>query len=118
MATEHVTSGIIPPGLKKRWEEFAELSRKCWGEVKPLNLPAGEAFTKFFACMSSKGAHLMSVEEAKRYNVKAHPIAVLVKMAKGMSREEAEKAAIEEGKFHPISLMRAEIEMARERGEL
>ena len=115
---EHVTADIIPSGLKRRWEEFGRLSRECWGKVGVLDLPAGEAFTKFFACMSSKGAHLMSVEEARRYGVAAHPISVIAKMAKGLSRKEAEEQAIAEGKFHAISLMRAEIEMAKERGEL
>ena len=115
---EHVRADVIPPGLKKRWEEFGQLSRECWEKVGVLDLPAGEAFTKFFACMSSKGAHLMSVEEARRYGVAAHPIAVRALMEKGLTEEEAEKQAIEEGKFHGVSLMRAEIELAKERGEL
>lgn len=120
MATEHLTDDrkLIPAGLLKRWEEFGRLSKECWERVKELDLPVGEAFSRYFSCMSSKGAHLMSVEEAKRYKVKPHPIAVMAKMAKGMSREEAEKSAIAESKLHPISLMRAEIEMAREKGEL
>jgi len=115
---EHLTSSTIPPGLKKRWEEFGKLSKECWERVKSLDLPVGEAFSKFFACMSSKGAHLMTVEEARKYHVAPHPIAVLSKMAKGMSREEAEEATIAEGKFQPISLMRAEIEMVKEKGEI
>jgi len=57
---EHLTSSTIPPGLKKRWEEFGKLSKECWERVKSLDLPVGEAFSKFFACMSSKGAHLMT----------------------------------------------------------
>jgi len=115
---EHVRADVIPSGLRRRWEEFGKLSRECWEKVGVLDLPAGEAFTKFFACMSSKGAHLMSVEEARRYGVAAHPIAVIAKMAKGLSRKEAEEQAIAEGKLHGISLMRAEIDLAKEKGEI
>jgi len=115
---EHLRTDIIPPGLKKRWEEFAELSKACWEKVNVLELPAAEAFPKFWACMSGKGAHLMSVTEAKKYNVRPHPISVIAKMAKGLTRKQAEKQAIEEGKFSFISLMQAEVEMCKQQGKL
>jgi len=117
---EHLTD-IIPPGLKRRWEEFAEAVRASWKKVHEEGLKGGEAFERFWQLMRERakaGVHLMSVAEAKRYRVKPHPFAVFAKMAKGLSREQAEKEAIEEGKFHGISLLRAEIEKAKEQSLL
>lgn len=117
---EHVGAEVIPPGLKKRWEEFGRQVRACWSYVHQRypDAPAVEAFEHYWECMRSQGVHLMSIEEARRYGVAPHPIAVIAGIQKGMSRDEAEEQAIREGKFHGISLMRAEIEMAKERGEL
>ena len=113
MAVEHITPDIIPAGLKKRWEQFAKAVRESWKKVHEEGKKGGEAFERFWELMREKakaGVHLMSVEEAKRYGVKPHPICVLAKRAKGMTYEEAARQCIEEGKFHGISLLRAEIE--------
>jgi len=108
-----IVPSVIPEGLRKRWEQFAKAVRKSWEEVHKEGLKGIKAFERFWNLMSRyarAGVHLMSVEEAMKYGVKAHPICVLAKMARGLSRREAEEQCKKEGKFHGISLLRAEIE--------
>lgn len=118
---EHITNSVIPEGLRKRWSDFAKEVKKCWSEAHKLGITGEEAVKRYLECWQRaalSGAHLITIEEAKKYKVKPHPIAVLSLMAKyGMSKEEAEKKAIEEGKFHPISVIRALIEKEKLSGE-
>lgn len=100
---------IVPPGLRKRWEEFGEASRSCWAEIKPLKLPTMTAFERYWLCMKKRAAHLLTVEEAIKYGVKPHPICVLAKRADGISEAEARRQCIEEGKFHGVSLIAGEL---------
>jgi len=105
----------IPPGLKKRWEKFAEASRKCWDEVEKQDskLPPEERFKRFWKCMDVEAAKdpnnpvELTQEEIreclKRGILAPHPICVLAKTAEGKSITEAHKECLEEGKFHGIS---------------
>lgn len=60
----------------------------------------------------------VSPEEVKKleqagYKIKAHPICVISKMAKGKPREKAEAECLAEGKVHPISFWAAEVGYGR-----
>ena len=119
----------IPKGLKKRWETFGKASKYCWEreDVKEA-LEAGEtgkAFELFSSCMkeaASKGIHLLTTSqaqicEAMGREVSAHPICVLAKQAKGISKSEAEKQCKAEGHFHPISALLCEVFLKEKEGE-
>lgn len=98
----------IPPGLKKRWEEFGELSRKCWAKVKAKGLPTGEQFEEFFKCMETGDpVSPAEVEECARigYPLAPHPICVIAKTAKDMPAEKAVEECLKEGRVHGISLL-------------
>jgi len=98
----------IPPGLKKRWIEFGELSRKCWAKVKARGLPPGEQFEEFLKCMESGDpATQAEIEECARigYPLSPHPICIIAKTAKGMSAEQAVEECLKEGHVHGISLL-------------
>jgi len=100
---------VIPPGLRKRWEEFGELSRKCWTKVKAMALPPEKALPHFWDCMKA-GDPVVSkaeMEECARlgHPLAPHPICVIAHTAKDMAPSEAVKACIEEGRVHGISLL-------------
>lgn len=125
--TEHLTNDkkLIPAGLARRWKEFGEASIACWSRPKVEKAlkekRIGDAFELHSTCMRTEaaGVHLMSVAEAKKYGVKAHPICTLsLQMKEGISKAEAERRCVELGHFHGISLLRGELEMAKEKEEL
>jgi len=103
----------IPPGLKKRWEKFAEASRKCWDEVEKQDsrLPPEERFKRFWKCMDVEAAKdpvpysLVEKCEEIGHPLEPHPICVLAKTAEGKSYREAREECLREGKVHGISLI-------------
>ncbi len=99
----------IPPGLKKRWEEFGELSKKCWIKVKAKKLLTEKAFPEFWECMRT-GDPVVSkaeIEECTRigHPLAPHPICVISKIAKDLSAGEAAEECLKEGAVHGISLL-------------
>ena len=110
---------IIPLGLRKRWTEFGELSRKCWLKAKAKELPTPKTFEEFWSCMK-EGDPVVSkaeIEECARigHPLAPHPICVLAKSAAGLTGAEAVKQCLEEGRVHGISRIGCE---AARRGEL
>lgn len=112
MAT-HLTDYKVPKGLKERWKEFGSEVRKCWDKahrVVPKDAPTMDLFHAYWSCMRESAYHNITYEEAKKAGIEPHPIAVMAYRAKGLSKEEAEKKALKEGKFHGISALRAKME--------
>ena len=111
----------IPPGLKKRWKEFAELSRKCWDKVEARDhqkLTGEQRLRMFWQCMETGDPIPYSeVLKCERAGIKLspHPICVIAKVAEGLSEEEAAERCLREGKVHPISYLACK---ARLEGEL
>jgi len=106
--TESPEPEVVPPGLRKRWEEFGELSRKCWAKVKPKELPTAKAFEEFFSCMrTGDPVSRAEVEGCARigHPLAPAPICVLVKTAKDIPPAQAVKECLDEGKVHGISLL-------------
>jgi len=98
----------IPPGLRKRWEEFGELSKKCWTKVKEKELPTEKAFPEFWECMKTGDpVSPAEVEECARigHPLAPHPICVIAKTAKDMSPGQAVEECLREGQVHGISLL-------------
>jgi len=98
----------IPPGLRKRWAEFAELARRCWAKVKEKDLPPGQRFAEFLECMESGDpVSPKEVEECAKigYPLSPHPICVVAKVARDVPPERAVDECLKEGKVHPISLL-------------
>lgn len=110
----------IPFGLKKRWEEFAQLSRKCWAKVEAQDhrIPTEKRFAMFWKCMS-EGDPIPYEEilKCERAGIKLapHPICVIAKEAEGKTKEEAAQECLREGKVHGISYLACK---ARLEGEL
>jgi len=106
--TESPEPEVIPPGLRKRWEEFGELSRKCWGKV-PKDTPAAKAFPMVWECMrvGDPAVSKAEIEECTRlgHPLAPHPICVLAHTARDMTGPEAVEKCIEEGRVHGISLL-------------
>ncbi|MHA1827088.1 MAG: hypothetical protein ACTSX6_00420 [Candidatus Heimdallarchaeaceae archaeon] len=109
----------IPPGLKKRWEEFGELSRKCWMKVeeKDSKIPVEKRFEMFWECMK-EGDPISpkEVERCKKAGIELapHPICVLAETAKGLSHKEAAKKCLKEGRVHGISYLACKARLAGE----
>jgi len=111
---------LVPEGLRKRWEEFGELSRKCWAKVEAQDhkaLPADVRFQKFWNCMR-KGdpIPLSEVRKCEKAGIKLapHPICVIAKRAEGKSYEQAAKECVEEGNVHGISYLACKARLAGE----
>lgn len=112
---------IIPPGLKKRWEEFGNLSHSCWLKAKAQakGKTGEEEFPIFWECMKKLDPVISKEEqeECKRigHTLAPHPICVLANISKGMTSSEAVDACLKEGRIHGISLIACK---AAERGAL
>jgi len=108
----------IPVGLKKRWEEFGDLSRKCWTKVKAEEGSTEQQFERFWNCMKT-GDPVSSAEveecAAIGHPLAPHPICVIAKTAKGMMAGQAVDECLREGQVHGISKLACE---AAKRGEL
>lgn len=102
-------STVIPPGLRKRWEEFGELSRKCWLEAKKKEVSAEKQFPVFWDCMreGDPAVSKAEMEECSRLGrpLAPHPICVIAHTVKGVSAADAVKMCLEEGRVHGISLL-------------
>ena len=100
---------IIPPGLRKRWEEFGELSRKCWIEAKKKEVSAEKQFPVFWDCMREGDPAVSKAEMEECLHLgrplAPHPICVIAHTVKGISAAEAVKMCLEEGRVHGISLL-------------
>jgi len=108
----------IPPGLRKRWEEFGELSRKCWRKAKEKYETAEKQFPAFWECMETGDpVSPAEVEECAKigYPLAPHPICVIAKTAKDMSPSQAVEECLREGRVHGISLLACR---AAKRGEI
>lgn len=99
----------LPPGLKKRWEEFGESSRKCWLKAKKEEASAEKQFPVFWECMKEGDPPVSQAEmqecAAIGHPLAPHPICVIAHTVKGMSSSDAVKACLEEGRVHGISLL-------------
>lgn len=100
----------IPEGLRKRWEEFGELSRKCWAKVEAQDhrIPTEKRFAMFWKCMSEGDP--ISPEEIRKceeagIKLAPHPICVIAKRAEGKSYAEAVSECLAEGKVHGMSYL-------------
>jgi hypothetical protein len=99
----------LPPGLKKRWEEFGELSRKCWLKAKELKVYPQDQFPVFWECMK-EGDPVVSQAEIKEcasigHTLAPHPICVIAQTVRGISPDKAVENCIAEGRIHGISLL-------------
>ena len=100
----------IPEGLRKRWEEFGALSRKCWAKVEAQDhkIPAEKRFAMFWNCMREGDpippSEVKRCEEAG-IKLAPHPICVIAKRAEGKSYMQAAKECLEEGNVHGISYL-------------
>jgi len=105
----NLVSAVIPPGLRKRWEEFGELSRKCWLEAKKKAVSAEKQFPVFWDCMreGDPAVSKAEMEECMRLGrpLAPHPICVIAHTVKGASSSEAVAKCLEEGRVHGISLL-------------
>jgi hypothetical protein len=102
-------SEVLPPGLRERWREFGELSRRCWAKAKEAGGPTEEQFSRFWECMRTGDPTVSpgEVEECARigHPLAPHPICVIAKTAKGLSSERAVEECLKEGSVHGISLL-------------
>jgi len=102
-------SAVVPPGLKKRWEEFGELSRGCWLKAKKAEVSAEKQFPLFWDCMKEgdPAVSKAEMEECVRLGrpLAPHPICIISHIAKGASSPEAVTKCLEEGRVHGISLL-------------
>jgi len=106
----HVDSPeVVPPGLRKRWEEFGDLSRSCWLKAKKQEVSAEKQFPVFWECMKEGDPAVSKAEmgECLRLGrpLAPHPICVMAEVAKGASSSEAVKKCLDEGRVHGISLL-------------
>lgn len=98
----------VPPGLKKRWTEFGELSGKCWAKVKEKKLPPEEAFPAVWKCMKTGDpVSPAEVEQCARigHPLAPHPICIISKTTKDLSPSQAVEECLAEGSVHGISLL-------------
>jgi hypothetical protein len=99
----------IPPGLLKRWEEFGNLSKKCWLKAKGEGGSAAEQFPRFWDCMKQLDPVISKAEQDECASIghplAPHPICVLSNVSKGMDSADAVKMCLEEGRIHGISLI-------------
>lgn len=103
--------GTVPAGLKERWEEFASDVRRCWANARKKypKGPTEKLFGAYMSCMRTGAYHDISYSEAVKAGIEPHPICVLAKEAKGLSKSEAEEQCLREGSFHGISVLGAKI---------
>lgn len=99
----------LPLGLKKRWEEFGELSRTCWLKAKKQETTSEKQFPVFWACMKEGDPPVSQAEmdecKALGHPLAPHPICVIAQVVKGVSSTDAVKKCLEEGRVHGISLL-------------
>lgn len=109
----------IPEGLKRRWEEFGTLSRKCWAKVEAQNhkIPSEKRFAMFWSCMKEGDPIPVSeVERCRKAGIELapHPICVIAKEAEGKSKEQAARECVSEGNVHGISYLACKARLAGE----
>jgi hypothetical protein len=100
----------LPPGLKKRWEQFGALSRECWLKAKKdPSQPAEKQFPIFWECMKEGDPSASQTEISECAEIgrplAPHPICVIAQTVRGIEPAEAVKICLAEGRVHGISLL-------------
>jgi hypothetical protein len=99
----------LPPGLKKRWEEFGAESRACWLKAKKTEGTPEKQFPVFWECMKEGDPQVSQAEinecAAIGHHLAPHPICVIAQTVRGISPEDAVKNCLQEGRIHGISLL-------------